>query len=100
MKRRLLAYLIQPRAIPSGSHESDQPAREQGHSSRISGALSSSIVSIGDLFSSTRDGSKSVKFPKELIKVLEQRLENIAMGRDSSYVSVSHFGLRSPCTPI
>ncbi|KZV65898.1 hypothetical protein PENSPDRAFT_655387 [Peniophora sp. CONT] len=81
----LLAYLIQPRAIPATSHESDQPAREQGHSSRISGALSSSIVSIGDLFSSTRDGPKSVKFPKELIKVLEQRLENIAMGRDSTY---------------
>ena len=96
---RLLTYLIQPRALPTTTHESDQP-KEQGHSSRISGALSSSIVSIGDLFSSTRDGSKSVKFPKELIKVLEQRLENIAMGRDSSYVPVSHFGLRSPCNPI
>ncbi|KAG1807094.1 uncharacterized protein BJ212DRAFT_1449371 [Suillus subaureus] len=32
-----------------------------------------------------RDGSKSVKFPEKLLKVLEQRLQNIAMGKDAAY---------------
>ncbi|KZT37680.1 hypothetical protein SISSUDRAFT_987298 [Sistotremastrum suecicum HHB10207 ss-3] len=32
-----------------------------------------------------RDGSKSVKFPEKMIKVLEQKLQNIAMGKDPGY---------------
>ena len=35
-------------------------------------------------------------FHEELIKVLEQRLENIAMGRDSSYVFHTTQGLLRP----
>jgi hypothetical protein len=62
--------------------------REQQHSSRISGAISHSFTSIGDVFRdvTAREGSKNVKFPEKLIKVLEQRLENIAMGKDPAYV--------------
>ena len=45
---------------------------------------SSSILSIGELF---RDGQKGVRFPKDLIKVLEQKLQDIAMGKDAAYVS-------------
>ncbi|KIY65186.1 hypothetical protein CYLTODRAFT_357221 [Cylindrobasidium torrendii FP15055 ss-10] len=33
----------------------------------------------------TRDGSKSVKFPERLLKVLEQKLQDIAMGRAAGY---------------
>ena len=33
-----------------------------------------------------REGSKNVKFSEMLVNVLEQRLENIAMGKDSAYV--------------
>lgn len=46
------------------------------------------MASIGDVFRdvTARDGSKNVKFPEKLVKVLEQRLENIAMGKDSAYV--------------
>jgi hypothetical protein len=43
------------------------------------------MASIGDVFRdvTARDGSKNVKFPEKLLKVLENRLENIAMGKDS-----------------
>ncbi|KAJ6581995.1 hypothetical protein B0H19DRAFT_1117211 [Mycena capillaripes] len=51
-----------------------------GTPSRLS-ALSN--FSIGDLFKG--DGPKSVKFPERLIKVLEQKLQNIAMGKDAAY---------------
>ena len=43
------------------------------------------MFSIGDLF---RDGLKGVRFPKDLIKVLEQKLQDIAMGKDAAYVSL------------
>ncbi|KAG2031981.1 hypothetical protein BDR03DRAFT_1027346 [Suillus americanus] len=43
-------------------------------------------VNDDDLFEyDLRDGSKSVKFPEKLLKVLEQRLQNIAMGKDAAY---------------
>jgi hypothetical protein len=55
----------------------------------MSAALSSSIYSIGDLFKDIRDGpgSKSVKFPEKLLKVLEQKLQDIAMAKDPTCVS-------------
>ncbi|KAG6857032.1 hypothetical protein H0H87_010705 [Tephrocybe sp. NHM501043] len=56
--------------------------REREHSSRLS-ALSN--FSIGDMFRDVRDGPKSVKFPEKLLKVLEQKLQNIAMGKDPGY---------------
>ncbi|KAJ6518733.1 hypothetical protein C8R45DRAFT_949096 [Mycena sanguinolenta] len=54
----------------------------RGHRSHLS-ALSN--FSIGDLFKDTRDGPKSVKFPEKLLKVLEQKLQNVAMGKDPAY---------------
>jgi hypothetical protein len=65
--------------------------KEREHSSRISGAISHSFTSIGDVFRdvTARDGSKNVKFPEKLVKVLEQRLEYIAMGKDAAYVPPS-----------
>lgn len=65
---------------------SDVEIRDKDYSSRISGALSSSIFSIGDLFKDTRDGTKGVRFPKDLLKVLEQKLQDIAMGKDAACV--------------
>lgn len=61
--------------------------REREHSSRLS-ALSN--FSISDMF---RDGSKSVKFPEKLIKVLEQKLQDIAMGKDAAYVATHTISL-------
>jgi hypothetical protein len=58
--------------------------RDRDMHSRLS-ALSN--FSIGDLFKDVRDGPKSVKFPEKLLKVLEQKLQNIAMGKDPACVS-------------
>ena len=84
----LLSYYMQPKPIATTS-ETDTRDKEQ--SSRISGALSSSIFSVADLFRDTRDGSKTVKFGKDLPKVLEQKLQDIAMGKDPSYVFQPYF---------
>jgi hypothetical protein len=65
--------------------------REREHS-RLS-ALSN--FSIGDMFKDIRDGPKSVKFPEKLLKVLEQKLEDIAMGKDRECVAASR-----PCIGI
>ena len=80
---RLLSYLMTPKVAesPKTQHVSTE-SRE--HSSRLS-ALSN--FSIGDVFRDVRDGSKSVKFPEKLLKVLEQKLQNIAMGKEAACVS-------------
>ena len=97
---RFLSYLILPKPSTSTTANSSgaggntasngDPPREKERetTSRISGAISNSITSIGDVFRdvTARDGSKSVKFPEKLLKVLENRLENIAMGKDSACV--------------
>lgn len=59
-------------------------AREREHSSKLS-ALSN--FSLGDMLDGFRDGPKSVKFPEKLLKVLEQKLQDIAMGKDSACVT-------------
>lgn len=76
---------MQPKALDTPS-ASGSEARDKEHHSRFSGAISNSIVSIGDLFSSYGPHSKSVKFPDKLLKVLEQRLQNIAMAKDPACV--------------
>lgn len=77
---------MQPKAVDSNAG-SEPEVREQqrDHASRISDAISSSIFSIGDVFRDvTRDGTKSVKFPEKLLKVLEAKLASIAMGKDAA----------------
>jgi hypothetical protein len=81
----LLSHLLlSKRNVPLSSPE----IREKDTSSRLSAAITNSVVSIvaiGDLFKDIRDGSKSVKFPEKLLKVLEQKLQDIAMGKDAGY---------------
>lgn len=102
INRRFLSYLILPKPatpapansgtasghLASNGGEKEREKEREHSSSRISGAISNSITSIGDVFRdvTARDGSKSVKFPEKLLKVLENRLENIAMGKDNVYV--------------
>ena len=62
----------------------DSPKAEREPSSRLA-ALSN--FSLGDMFRDVRDGSKSTKFPEKLLKVLEQKLQDIAMGRDAGCVN-------------
>jgi len=72
-----------PKATDISKQNNDAREREREHS-RLS-ALSS--FSIGDIFKDIRDGPKSVKFPEKLIKVLEQKLQDIAMGKDPECVT-------------
>ncbi|KAF8154152.1 cytoplasm protein [Crassisporium funariophilum] len=78
----LLSYMMLPKVAESPKVPAVIDAREREHSSRLS-ALSN--FSIGDVFRDVRDGSKSVKFPERLLKVLEQKLQDIAMGKDAAY---------------
>ncbi|KAJ7619343.1 hypothetical protein FB45DRAFT_156615 [Roridomyces roridus] len=78
-----LSYLLMPK--PTETTTAVTPAadaRDRETHSRLS-ALSN--FSIGDLFKDVRDGPKSVKFPEKLLRVLEQKLQNIAMGKDPAY---------------
>jgi hypothetical protein len=81
-----LSYLMMPKptveTVTTTATTTDLRDRETH--SRLS-ALSN--FSIGDLFKDVRDGPKSVKFPEKLLKVLEQKLQNIAMGKDPACVS-------------
>lgn len=71
---------MQPRAE---SKVSASDAREREHSSRLSNLAN---FSLSDMFKDIRDGHKSVKFPEKLLKVLEQKLQAIAMGKDPKCV--------------
>lgn len=85
----MLAHLLQPKVVDPKPPGIDVRDREQ--SSRLS-ALSN--FSIGDVFAG--GGSKSTKFPERLLKVLEQKLQDVAMGKDA--MSVISLTLPSPLT--
>ena len=77
---------MQPKPVDNGTTTAKE-SHEKESSYRISaGAISNSILSIGDLFKDVGSGPKSVKFPEKLLKVLEQRLQTISMGKDATYV--------------
>ena len=82
---------MQPKAVEPQIHAAEAPRESRDYSSRLHGAISGSIVSIGDVFKDYRDGTKAVRFPKDLLKVLEQKLQDIAMGKDPACVLHSHF---------
>lgn len=71
---------MQPKPIESPSVVTRERDRDSIHYSRISDAISN--FSIGDLFKDVRDGPKTVKYPEKLLKVLEQKLQDVAMGKD------------------
>ena len=80
----ILSHVTQPKVPNNRTNPSE--VKEKEHHSKLTGAISNSIVSIGDIFKEIRDGSKSVRFPEKLLKVLEQKLQNIAMGKDPASV--------------
>jgi hypothetical protein len=87
----LLAHIISIRPAESAAaaerdRERDRD-RDRDYTSRARAALSSSmdsVISLGDVFSASR--GSSTKFPEKMVKVLEQRLQMIAMGKDAQYV--------------
>lgn len=91
----LLSYLMLPK--PTESSPNPNEVREREPHSRLS-ALSN--FSMGDLFKDVRDGPKSVRFPEKLLKVLEQKLQNIAMGKDAACAIMILIPEMSPLTLI
>jgi hypothetical protein len=93
---------MQPKPMEPSAPAPSSPeiAQKEHYSGRLSGALSSSIFSIGDLF---RDGQKSVKFPEKLLKTLEQKLQSIYMGKDPAcaelHLSLWGFHIHSRARP-
>ncbi|KAF7321062.1 hypothetical protein HMN09_00193600 [Mycena chlorophos] len=77
-----LSYIMTPKPTETTTTPPAMDTRDREHHSRLS-ALSN--FSIGDIFKDVRDGPKSVKFPEKLLKVLEQKLQSIAMGKDPAY---------------
>jgi len=83
---RYLGYLIQPKTLATRYDPQAETREREREQPKIS-SLSSSIYSIGDLFKDLREGPKSVRFPKDLVKVLEYKLQLIAMGKDPACVA-------------
>lgn len=81
---RLLSYKIQPKAVETLGQPEAEGRDLKAYGARVSDA----IYSIGDLFRDS--GAKGVRFPKDLLKALEQKLQDIAMGRDPRYVPSYH----------
>ncbi|KAK7039232.1 hypothetical protein VNI00_010137 [Paramarasmius palmivorus] len=77
----LLSYLLVPKTTETNPKAAEAKEREREHSSRLSALSNFSVTDILNF----RDGSKSVKFPEKLMRVLEQKLQDIAMGKDASY---------------
>ncbi len=73
---------MQPKAVDPNASPEHHETKERDTTSRISGAISHSIFSIGDMFKESTGGNRSVKFPEKLLKVLEAKLTSIAMGKD------------------
>ncbi|TFK71546.1 hypothetical protein BDN72DRAFT_957978 [Pluteus cervinus] len=77
----ILGYIMQPKVAEPPKNTVSE-TREREHSSRLSAIAN---FSIGDMFKDIRDGHKNVKFPEKLVKVLEQKLQAITMGKDPQY---------------
>ena len=72
-----------PKSTENGASPASDVRESRDYSSRIAGAVSNSILSIGDLIKDVgRDGPKSVKFPEKLLKVLEQKLQGVIMKKE------------------
>ncbi|KAH8915994.1 hypothetical protein BT69DRAFT_1270943 [Atractiella rhizophila] len=82
-----LAYLTSPKLLaqPHAVPQPDSPSRTSRPISRHD-AWTSALSSISDTFN-VKD-PKSLRFPKELIKVLGAKIERIARGADPSYSDI------------
>lgn len=74
-----LAYLITPRPRkPEEPEPEEQPAAKE--SSRLS-----ALINFADLIPTRSDGGREVKFPKDFLSKLEEKMQKIFMGKDPAY---------------
>ncbi|KAG8835271.1 hypothetical protein FRC17_004578 [Serendipita sp. 399] len=83
-----LSFLLTPRApqAPSAASLQNDARDPRDYQSRLS-SITNSFAAFGDLIRDMggRDGPKQVKFPEKFLKVLDQRMQDIAMGKDQTY---------------
>jgi hypothetical protein len=86
-----LSFLLTPRApqAPLASSVNGDARDSRAYESRLSG-ITNSFAAFGDLIKDMggRDGPRPVKFPEKLLKVLDQRMQDIAMGKDQVYAYI------------
>lgn len=95
-----LSFLLTPRApqaAPLASTVNGDPRDSRAYESRLSG-ITNSFAAFGDLIKDMggRDGPRPVKFPEKLLKVLDQRMQDIAMGKDQVYARIFRSRLTVP----
>ncbi|KAF8335868.1 uncharacterized protein EI90DRAFT_2912352 [Cantharellus anzutake] len=79
-----LSHLMTPKPPPQAPETRRDESKD--HHSRLSNIVAP-INLLGDLFRDAgRDGHRSVKFPEKLLKVLDAKMQNVAMGKDIGYV--------------
>ena len=79
MSLSYLSHLMTPR-VPTQETRKDDVKE---HHSRLSN-ITAPMDLLGGLFRDAgRDGNRSVKFPEKLLKVLDTKMQNIAMGKDT-----------------
>jgi len=76
-----------PQAAPLASSVNGDARDSRAFESRLSG-ITNSFAAFGDLIKDMggRDGPRPVRFPEKLLKVLDQRMQDIAMGKDHTYM--------------
>ncbi|KAG8760622.1 hypothetical protein FRC14_002468 [Serendipita sp. 396] len=83
-----LSFLLTPRApqAPSAASLQNDARDSRDYQSRLS-SITNSFASFGDLIRDVggRDGPKQIKFPEKFLRVLDQRMQDIAMGKDQTY---------------
>ncbi|KAF8603980.1 hypothetical protein BDV93DRAFT_522773 [Ceratobasidium sp. AG-I] len=77
-----LTYLITPRPRKAEEPEEvEPPPLARTETSRLS-----ALINFADLIPSRGDGGREVKFPRDFLKVIEEKMQIIAMGRDPLYI--------------
>lgn len=81
-----IATASSPAAPPPSSALAPAPLRHSS-SFRPADGWANAILSLGDSFkdSGGKDGKGAAKFPKELVKVLDAKMEKVARGADAAY---------------
>ncbi|QRW12124.1 hypothetical protein RhiLY_11123 [Ceratobasidium sp. AG-Ba] len=76
-----LSYLITPRPRKVEEPEpEEQPAPASKESSRLS-----ALINFADLIPTRSDGGREVKFPKDFLPKIEEKMRGIFMGKDAAY---------------
>ncbi|KAG9089788.1 hypothetical protein FS749_001058 [Ceratobasidium sp. UAMH 11750] len=78
-ERRYLSYLITPRPRKADEPEPEEHSPVRPESSRLS-----ALINFADLIPTRSDGAREVKFPKDFLPKIEEKMQKIFMGKDAA----------------